>query len=282
VSTEQTVLLPEAGPISPTRAWLAVAAFSVRQTMRKRAILAFAVMAVPALLGVIVRVAGARLSPDHMSAFYWGTTVFVMPTAVVPLIAMLFCTTLILNEAAEGTLVYLFTRRLSRRGVLLAKFAGTLFTLVGLACVAQLLLFLVAATGARPMRVTSGAPELWGALAVMALGAVVLSAIFTMLGMLFARPLRIGVGYLILCEWVFASIPLNVQQFSVNYYLRCILVRIAGTPKTWKGLRDVLGEDAATVSTSLLTLAVVALAALLVSAFFVGCKEFTKAREEQR
>jgi len=262
------------------RAWWALAAFAARQMFRqKRLVLAAILLAMPALIGVLVRALDPHITPTHLMQFFWSVALFLVLSGTVPLVAMLFCTTLIREEAAEGTLTYLFTRRLSRPAVLLAKFAGTVVTLIVLNGLAQLALYAVCAWGVELPEGPAWPGRLGLGLGLTAMGTVVFAALFTFLGVIVRRPLGAGVMYLLVCEWIIANIPLNIRQFSVNYYLRCVL---HGTAENLPRVGGWFKEDLTGVGRSLITLAVIAVTAVVIAVLIVRRTEYSQAGEAGR
>ena len=262
------------------RAWWALVAFAARQMFRqKRIVLAAILLAMPALIGILVRALDPHVTPTHLMQFFWGAALFLVLSGTVPLVAILFCTPLIREEAAEGTLIYLFTRRLSRPAVLLAKFAGTVATLIVLNGLAQLAVYAVCAWGVQLPEEPAWPGRLWLGLGLSTMGTVVFSALFMFLGAAVRRPLGASVFYLLACEWIIANIPLNIRQFSVNYYLRCVLY---GTAENLPRFGGRFGEDLTGLSRSLITLAVVATAAIVMAVLIVRRTEYSQAREAGR
>jgi len=267
---------------NPVRAWLAVARFAAGQTVwNRRVLLTLLLFLVPVLTVVVVRAFGHDLERQQVATLYGWVTVIVALAVIVPLTAMLYFSSLVSQEALEGTLVYLFTRRLNRPGVMAAKFVGAAVPLALMALLAQGLLFLAAAAGEGGMRTASGVPELWACAAVVALAMVVFGALFAALGVLVRRPLAAGIGYVFVCEWMLANRQLKIRQLSVNYYLRCILRAATERSPMAELFEDILRGETTPARSSLATLAMVAAAALLVACLAVWRKEFTQAREEQ-
>ncbi len=283
MNNEREDILPERGPLSAVRAWFVLAVFSAQQMLRSgRSFLVFGLLAVPAVVVAVIRLMPARATPLDLAGIYWAVTVFVILAAVVPLSVMIFSTMLIRSQAADGTLVYLFTRRVGRSNVFLARFAGTTVVLTVLVCLSQLLLFAAASIGKGGMQTTNGAAWLGSALVVSVIGTLVFSAIFAAISTFLKWPLGTGFVYLLVFEWVFASIPLNIREFSINYYLRCILLRAFDPGDQARELLEFMDNATATAAGSIITLAVVACAAVAACAVLVARKEFTRAQEEQK
>jgi ABC-2 type transport system permease protein len=281
MSEKTTHILESPGTASAARGWLELFRFFiVRAAWTRRALLACFVLAVPALIGIVVRAAGT-IPPDRMALYYWASTVFMMYATAVPLTAMMFGTTIISAEVAAGTSVYLFTRSMGRVGVLLAKFLAVGIVLAAGACAGQALLFAVAAMGQGGMPLLAGVPELWGGLAAACLGALAFCSLFLALGTFLARPFGAAVGYLILCEWIFANVPLDIRRFSVNHYLRAIVSGAVETSPAVAGLREIVTGGVSAGFGAFTLLCVIALA-VGATAMLVTWREFTRAREEQK
>ncbi|MFW6158440.1 MAG: ABC transporter permease [Planctomycetota bacterium] len=283
MSGEADAILPSTGRLSGRSAWTTLALFAARQAAwSRRAILAYVLFALPLVVAAVIVNAAPIKGADQAAEIYWALTLLMMLTASLPLAAMLSCGPLILNEVSDGTLVYLLTRRLPRQQVLLAKFAGATLSVLGLAVAFQAALFLIFAVGGPGLGAAETVPALTGGLFVVAVSALVFAAVFTAIGVLFRKPLGVGIGYLIVTEWVFLRLPVGIRRFTVGYHLRCLLAGVCEAPTLDELLGEVLGRPLESPVAAAWILLAVVVGGLTAAAVLVARREFTRAREEER
>ncbi len=263
--------------------WSTLVRFAVRQTLRsRRAVLVYLLLALPPVVGIIT-VHAADISDARTSAqIYWGLTLAMMLTASLPLAAMLSCGPLVSNEVSDGTLVYLLTRRLSRQSVLLAKFLGAVFSLVAVSVLSQALLVVTFAFGRYGLTGAERGAALVGGFAIVAVGAVVFAAVFNVISMIFRKPLAVGVGFLIVTEWIFLTLPVGIRRLTVGYHLRSLLNGITDSPILRSMLAERAGDGLWSAGASGGILVAIVAGALTTSAIIMMWREFTQAREEER
>jgi ABC-type transport system involved in multi-copper enzyme maturation permease subunit len=255
---------------SRIRALWSLTWFSALQLLRhQRVALMLILMAVPLVVAVVLRSIGRLNEPE---LFYWNMTIYVFQMAVIPLLSMLFFSSLIAGEAGEGMLVYLFTRRLSRPGVLAGKFVGTFVTVTALALAAHAAFFFVTFTAS--INVAPQWDVLWMTLVTNTLAIAVFACVFTLIGLVARKPMGVGIMYLLIFEIALTFMQLNIQRFSLLYYIRSIL---------WNAhqgrvlLADVLVvEEVEPTLPALIILGAVAAATLVASLVLVRMKEFTR------
>jgi len=265
---------------SAGRAWAALARFAVVSAVTgKRSYLVCVLLCLPAVLGTIIAVSGGVETAEQNAAVYWGITLFVSLTTAVPLAAMLACSGLFHDEASDGTLVYLLTRRLGRARVFLAKLVGILAALCLVGGVAQLVFVAVIAAG-RGLPADEKLPAVLGGCLLVALACVTFGAIFAAIGMIFRKPMAVAVSYMVIFEWFVASLPLDVCEISVSYQLRCLLYDLTESRAVTNLLNEVLPEEFATGASSAAVLAVTVAIAVAVAALLAAGREFTRAHEE--
>jgi len=245
-------------------------------------VLVYLLLALPPLVGVITVNTAPISDPMTTAQIYWGLTLLMMLTASLPLAAMLSCGPLVSNEVSDGTLVYLLTRRLSRQSVLLAKFLGAVSSLVAVAVLSQTFLFLAFVLGQYAMTGGELGAALLGGFVVVAVGTVVFAAVFNMISMIFRKPLSVGVGFLIVTEWIFLTLPVGIRRLTVGYHLRSLLNGITDSPALGELLTERAGDGLWPAGASGAVLVAIVAVALTTSAIIMMCREFTQAREEER
>jgi len=153
-------------------------------------------------------------------------------TAFVPFTALLFSGGAIQDEIEEQTLTYLFTRPIPRWAIFLAKAAAIWLT------VATMTLFVVAiGTIANYWPSTEFGEQfarLPKALLVFAALTFGYTGVFMLLGLVTRRSLLVGMGYIVLLEWILGAIPFNFRAYTIIYYFRLLCVRLLGVePEMW-------------------------------------------------
>ena len=131
---------------------------------------------------------------------------------LVPLIALLLVGPSYSREMRQRTLVYHLVRPVSRTTVFLARFASGVLPA---ALVAGALFASVLAFSAVSLPIS-----VWLSLLVTAFfGVLVLGSVYCTLATLFRRGLIAGLLYTFMFELVVASLPGNIQKFSINFHL---------------------------------------------------------------
>jgi ABC-2 type transport system permease protein len=148
---------------------------------------------------------------------------------LLPLACMIYGTGLIGAEVESRTIGYLITRRLRRRTVLLTKFIATALVLAILGDAALAALHALTVTGHDwlSLAAKSGALADWNPmhdlavyLAVTTLGVVGFLAIFSLIGVLTAKPLALSVSYMVIVELVLSNLPVGARAYSLMHQLR--------------------------------------------------------------
>jgi hypothetical protein len=194
---------------------------------------------------------------------------------------MLYAISLFSTDTSEGTIAYLLTRRLSRPGVFTARFLGTVGTVAVAAAIGQSVFLVVARVSGAPVRIGLQPAEFWVPPLVVMAAVLTFGAIFAALSMLFRKPLVVAIIYMVIAEWLLANTGLEVREYSLSYYLRCLLLWPVETPGL-QGLREqVLGEEPWTWAAGIFVAGVFSFG-LALSSVLVSLREFTRAREEEK
>jgi ABC-2 type transport system permease protein len=184
---------------------------------------------------------------------------------VLPLFTLAYSSAAIGAERESRTLVWLLTRPVPRSAIYLATFVGTL---------PWCLLFGVGGFAALCI---AGGPVGQQAFTIFwpaaIAGTIALASLFQVFGMLFRRPIVVGLVYVFFYEALVAALPGSLKKFSLNFYTRSLMHDesiAAGYPGA---MLDVSGPVSATTAWATLLLITVALTTLGMVLF---------ARREQR
>ncbi len=227
--------------------------FTVRQILLSRKIwLTLLLLVAPCALLLVIRNFGPEIKKPHVLwEMYHVMSQFFFLMGLVPLVCMVHGTALIGAEVEARTIVYLITRRMRRSTVLLVKYVATAFVLAVLCDLAMLGLYLCALAGrGLPAMVANTklaewnpAGELGCYLAVVPLAVMGFLAIFSLIGLLTARPLGTSVAYLVLVELILSNIPVRARVFSLMHQLRVTMVdAIPGISRLYEVPRELHEE----------------------------------------
>jgi len=204
---------------------------------------------------------------------------WLIPHALLPLVALLYATGMIQDEIEEQTLTYLLVRPLPRWSIYTVKLLAVLSLTVALAA-----LF----TAAADVAIHWGAPELWGEIipgrvfktsALFALSLSAYCGMFGLVSLLIRRALLVGVAYVFLFEVVFANFDFVVRRMTVIYYFRVLARRWLGlSASDWSINLDL----APSATTCVLVLAGTCLATTVVAAALFTVREFRQKTPEGR
>lgn len=216
---------------------------------RRRSILMLLLALVPVAVGLLARVRGLPGDPVERTI---DTIELLIVRTVLPLVALVFGTTVLGAELEDGTAIHLLTKPVARwrivAGKLLAAAPTTIVLMVGATLATGL-----AIGGER------GTATATVALAIaVAIGSLLYVTVFVALSVITSRALIVGLVYVVLWEGVLAGLFEGTQVFSIREYVMSIA-----------GLLDPSGEIAKGATLAPVT-AVVASLIVLVGGFTVA------------
>ncbi len=228
----------------------------------RRAVVLVLALSIPPLLALPISTRAAEVRVEALAAI----VVFVYLQFLLPITGLVFGTGILLEEVSSGAVPYLFTRPSPRAGLLLGKYAASL--LCGAVALSLSLFGFVALSGGAMPGDTLPARAFGAVLA--ALPAYV--ALFTLLGVFTRWALFAAFFYAFGLEGFLGIIPGMIRQTTLLFYSRSLL-------GPWEARRFrpdlVLGpEGPADVATSLVVLASVTAAALLVAVVILSRRQF--------
>jgi len=218
-------------PALPIGAIAALFLFTIRQMLRDAKFWAVAAaLFLPCALALLIR----RFHPpinDLAPAWhlYHGLSQFMFLMGLLPLACMIYGTGLIGSEAESRTIGYLITRRLRRRTVLLTKFVATALVLIVVCGVAAAAIYASVvcrldwqslAPKSAALADWNPAQELMVYLNITVLGVIGFLAIFSLIGLLTAKPLAMSVFYMVVVELVIGNLPARARAYSLIHQLR--------------------------------------------------------------
>ncbi len=200
-----------------------VFSITLQQVAGKRRTLFIGLFAlIPVVLAVLVRTAGANVEHEQWAAE--GLFPVVIIGALLPLAALIFGTAVLGSEFEEGTAVYLLTKPIPRRAIVLPKLivawlaTGVVLLLTGS------IAGMVALAGTGDMQIALGFTI------ATVIGALAYSALFVMLSVLTSHALIVGLGYVFLWEGVVTGLFTGTRILSIREYTLAIGDMLSGTP----------------------------------------------------
>ncbi len=227
---------------------------------QKRTVLMLAFALVPVLIAVLYRVAGDGDETQRWAASALNARLII--GTFLPLAALVFGTAALGSEFEDGTAVYILSKPIPRRAIVLSKLLVSWLATAGV---------VLAAT------VTATAIALWGepqdgimvgfAVAVVA-GALVYCALFMWLSVLTSRALIVGLLYAFIWEGVITRLFAGVRFLSVRQYTLGIADTVVDVPARVFNPR--LGEAEAVVLAAVATVLTVYLAVRRLQRWEIG------------
>lgn len=253
---------------------VALFSFTIRQTLVNRKIwLTVLILAAPCALALLIRnFAPSMDRARELREMYHITAQLLLMSVLVPLVCMVHGAALIGADVDAQTITYLITRRLRRVTVLLVKFVATGLVVAALCDLAMLVLHVCGLAGrdVASLVAHSGvagwvpASDLNHYLVIIPVAVFVYLAVFTLIGLLTARPLAVSVFYLITVELILSNLPLRARVYSVLHHLRVTLVgmmpQAADLYELPRELRQELYPASATALPELIGIVLIALA----------------------
>jgi len=187
------------------------------------------------------------------------------PQAICLLISLFYGTSVLGHELSGKTLTYLFTRALPRWRFVLGKYLGILAALTIPAALSLLISWVL-------MGAEGGFVTLAGLLAGTLGALFAYNALFILFGFLIPRRAMIAaLIYGVVFELILSFIPALVNQFTITYYLRSIVVAVLDVEIPKEAVRVVGG---ASPTGAILALAGMTIGALVLSSLLATHREY--------
>jgi ABC-2 type transport system permease protein len=273
-----------AGGLSLT-AMAALYKLTIRQHLHGRRWMVMALLfLLPVGLVILIR-ATAPDAPSIGIEFIIGF--FLIPQALLPLIALVYASGIIQDEQEEQTLTYLLVRPISRWAIYAVKLVATLTTTFVLTAVFTVLTYATIYIGAGA-GFGDVARRCLSAIAIHGLAVSVYCCLFGLIGLYTRWALVAGILYTAVVEGLLANLPFGLRFVTVIYYARVIAYRSLDFTFTEHGrkhdmaaafwqfdVRNDPGLEAhPTLPTCVLILAVAALGCAILGALMCYRREF--------
>jgi ABC-type transport system involved in multi-copper enzyme maturation permease subunit len=245
----------------------------------RRTVFMALVVGVPVVIAIVLRglvelgvpIMRANRAPIGGSVIFglmmWG---FFIRFAA-PVLAIFYGTSLMADEVDDKTITYLFTRPIPRSAVLLGKYLAYVMCTWAVVLPAVVLVWLLIA----PINGTLAETfmSLLKDLGILAIGLVAYGAVFALAGATLKRPLLFGLAFVFGWETLAMALPGYLKHATVAHYLQG-LVPHAMPAESPAAMLQTIFRETSSVTTSLVSLAVIALCCLWLAARAVARREY--------
>jgi len=195
---------------------------TVRQHMHgRRWIVMVLLFLLPVGLSVLIRATAPEVPAigiEFMIAF------FLIPQALLPLVALVYASGIIQDEQEDQTLTYLLVRPISRWAIYVVKLLATLTTTIILTAVFTVLTYATIYMG-RDISAGEVIRRCLTAMAIHGLSVIAYCCLFGLIGLYTRRALVAGILYSAVIEGLLANLPFGLRFATVIYYSRVIAYR---------------------------------------------------------
>jgi ABC-2 type transport system permease protein len=201
-----------------------------QQLWRKSTLLLIGLALLPVLVALLFRLTDNSDDPQTWTSevLYRGLII----TAVLPLAALMFGTSVIGDELEDGTAIYLLTKPIPRWEILLPKLIAPWLLTAAILLGSTVVSGLVAID-------SGGRDVVFGAAIAIVLGALVYTTLFVMLSIVSSHALIIGLVYVFIWEGAVAGLFEGVRYLSVRHYTLGVADWAAGhVPETFDAYVD--------------------------------------------
>jgi ABC-2 type transport system permease protein len=195
---------------------------TLRQHLRgKRWLVMGALLLLPVGLAILVRAVAPNFplrGAEFMLEF------FLVPQAVLPIVALVYASGIIRDEQEEQTITYLLVRPIAKWSIYIIKLLATMTTAVGLTVACTVLAFVAIYAGGGP-QAEGAVSRCLTAVSIHALAVISYCSLFGLFSLVTRRVLLIGVIYTAIVEGVLANFPFGIRLLAVIYYARILAYR---------------------------------------------------------
>jgi ABC-2 type transport system permease protein len=180
-----------------------------QQVWRRSTLLLIGLAILPVLVALLFRLTDNEDDPQTWTSevLYRGLII----TAVLPVTALMFGTSVIGDELEDGTAIYLLTKPIPRWEILLPKLIAPWLLTAALLLASTLVSGLVAIE-------SGGRDVVYGAAFAIVLGSLVYTTLFVMLSIVSSHALIIGLVYVFIWEGAVAGLFEGVRYLSIRHY----------------------------------------------------------------
>jgi len=204
------------------RALLSLYVLTLRQYSHgKRWMVVTGLFSLPSVLAIIVRSTTTEFPP---LALEFLLIFMFIPQAILPLVALLYASSMIQDELEDQTITYLLIRPLPKFALYFVKLLATITATVALTVVFTALTYCVIYVGS-DAGASDTALRAIKAASIHSLAVITYCCVFGLVSLLIKRSLTIGIVYIVIVEGFFANFPFGLRLLTVIYYTRLIAYR---------------------------------------------------------
>jgi ABC-2 type transport system permease protein len=266
-------------------AMAALYVLTVRQHLHGRRWMVMALLfLLPAGLSILIR-ATAREAPSVGIEFL--IAFFLIPQALLPLIALVYASGIIQDEQEEQTLTYLLVRPISRWAIYVVKLLATLTTTIVLTAIFTILTYASIYIGA-DAGIGDVTRRCLSAIAIHGISVGAYCCLFGLIGLYTRRALIAGILYTAIIEGLLANLPFGLRFVTVIYYARVMAYRTLDFKFTEHGRTEDMAAaawqfdvkndpglaDHPTLQSCVLILAIASLGCAILGALYCYRREF--------
>jgi ABC-type transport system involved in multi-copper enzyme maturation permease subunit len=185
------------------------------------------------------------------------------------MLALFYSSGIIIDEQETGALPYLITRPITRHNLLAGKMIGS-FALQALLFLPTLVLTFYLAVGAAGWdELGSRFPTLAIDAGVALLGLAAYSGLFSLLGIVFRRPVLTGLIFVFGWQAAATYVPGFVSRLTIAHYLHSLIPH-----QSFQGTLSGLWEGRVSTTTAVIALLLIIFGTHALAIFFFSRKEF--------
>ncbi|MFW5928614.1 MAG: hypothetical protein ACOCSL_05355 [Thermoplasmatota archaeon] len=179
----------------------------------------------------------------------------IMLLFLMPIITMVYGSTLIRDEIEDKSITMILTSSLKRVLVYVSYYLSLIITM-------SIVMILIVSTGFFSFvgisKITADAMTVYyGMIGLVIIGSIVYSSLFLFFSVLIDKPIYLGLFYAFIWEVFVGSLPGKIKQVSINYYLKCM-------GSEWIDLGDFKNFGDVSAVNSMIILSIVTLMMILV------------------
>ncbi len=192
---------------------------------------------------------------------------------VVPLVALILGSTVVAEEVDDRTITYLLTRPIPRSAILIGRWLAVLLVVTVMLWASGWVVFIIFDRIAADVYELTQPEEVRRRIInVVLLGGVTYTTVFAVAGVLFRRPIIVGLGYTFAVEGLMANLPGSNQSLTIQYYLKSYL--LAGDPELSRRLMHPLSIELVPPEEGLRMIAWITLVALVVGSVVISRRQY--------
>lgn len=172
----------------------------------------------PAILALVVRHTAHNVPAINIEFMF---VYMFIPQALLPLVALIYSSGIILDEQEEQTITYLLIRPISKWKIYLTKLLAVLTTTVCLTAIFTALTYAAIYAGDHSSS-ESATLRCLKTIPIHALAVITYCCLFSLISFFAQQVLVVGILYIAIFEGLFANLNFGIRLLSVIFYARLI------------------------------------------------------------